>query len=1207
MRPKLLEIEGLQSFTEAQTIDFDTLGESGLFGIFGPTGSGKSTILDAITFALYGRVKRAEGGTQGIINSKCSKVRVAFTFELSRNGTRTCYRVERTYQRKKGSANACEPKVVRLIELTEDGDVPLCDKATEVSSKIRELLGLNSEDFTRAVVIPQNSFQEFLMLSNSDRRGMLERIFYLEEYGRQLTDKISKRIGGLKSRMDVLTGELAGYADASPEALEEAKRALEAAVQARDAAMKELEGMEAAFCQAKEVWGLVCDICDIDGKLDEHRTKEQEISVKRQRLERAVKADGLAAVISQTRALGTKLDDTNARLKDVLAELPGVSRDLTDAKNGYERVRREAAAEKPRLVEQRTRLNDALGIKNEISSLSARMEALKLSASEIAVAADKKSKEIKGAVGDHDLLKKRLDELSLKAESLRTKPEYRREIQEGVTLENEIAALDKNRKLLQEKKDAVTKTIGMLEKKLAAVRDEIAEIRKAQEELAAGLQDHAGKKPGDRTSVLKMIDRVRMAQNVYQMMLNKRNEIEQCRSKYDGHRTALKETEARCRELEEAKKAAEDVCEKRRFELEQCIRELDRHSAYTLSKKLRDGEPCPVCGSVTHPAPAAFDSTEGTEDLEKTADDARSRLADAESGFREAEKAALIAEENLKTRREQLDLAAREMEQKESEYEAERQKLPEKLKELGAEQLRQEIEKADTMVNEKLQAVEVWEREENELKEQKERQNNAAASLRISENGINSELKVNYDNGALLDKELEDLGKKLADLSRRHSELLTKYSVTSAGAELARLSENDRILSLTEAELEKTRKLVDEMRLGIDRSNEELAKLNQEHIKLETDIRSIASQIGEKEARLAELTGGTDIDEGIRSIDERLSRMDSEEKEYAQRLERLEKLNYELSTKKSMLSNQLNIFTEDLQRESAKLADSLAEKGFSGPEEAEASILGAEAKKELKDAIDQFDQVLFNLTAQRQMLERKLGTRTITQEEWERTERSYTELSERAKNCVSACEVARSRYSSIEEKHQRWVGIKKEYDEVSHKYGLFDQIQRLLSAKRGKENSFIDYIAEERLRYVAANASTTLDEITGHKYAIELDAESGFIIRDNANGGIHRMVASLSGGETFLTSLSLALALSEQIQLKGQSPLEFFFLDEGFGTLDHELLDTVLDSLERLSSKQRVIGVISHVPELRARIGRRLIVTPPNFAGDGSRVTIEKA
>jgi exonuclease SbcC len=156
-------------------------------------------------------------------------------------------------------------------------------------------------------------------------------------------------------------------------------------------------------------------------------------------------------------------------------------------------------------------------------------------------------------------------------------------------------------------------------------------------------------------------------------------------------------------------------------------------------------------------------------------------------------------------------------------------------------------------------------------------------------------------------------------------------------------------------------------------------------------------------------------------------------------------------------------------------------------------------------------------------------------------------------------------------------------------------------------NSFIDFVAEERLRYIAREASEILGVLTKYKYALELDPDIGFIIRDNANGGVHRMVTSLSGGETFITSLSLALALSKQIQLKGQSPLEFFFLDEGFGTLDRNLLDIVIDSLQRLSTTDRVIGLISHVPELKNRIARRLIVEPPTADGMGSRISIEKA
>ena len=90
---------------------------------------------------------------------------------------------------------------------------------------------------------------------------------------------------------------------------------------------------------------------------------------------------------------------------------------------------------------------------------------------------------------------------------------------------------------------------------------------------------------------------------------------------------------------------------------------------------------------------------------------------------------------------------------------------------------------------------------------------------------------------------------------------------------------------------------------------------------------------------------------------------------------------------------------------------------------------------------------------------------------------------------------------------------------------------------------------------------------------------------------MRRSSDTLSGGETFLVSLALALALSSQIQLKGSAPLEFFFLDEGFGSLDSELLDTVMTSLEKLHSNNLSVGIISHVEELKSRVPMKLVVS----------------
>lgn len=131
--------------------------------------------------------------------------------------------------------------------------------------------------------------------------------------------------------------------------------------------------------------------------------------------------------------------------------------------------------------------------------------------------------------------------------------------------------------------------------------------------------------------------------------------------------------------------------------------------------------------------------------------------------------------------------------------------------------------------------------------------------------------------------------------------------------------------------------------------------------------------------------------------------------------------------------------------------------------------------------------------------------------------------------------------------------------------------------------------------------------MTGSSYGLETDGSGMFIIRDYKNGGVSRPASTLSGGETFMASLALALALSSQIQMKGAAPLEFFFLDEGFGTLDETCLDVVMESLEKIRNRQRSVGIITHVEDIKARIPMHLLVEPARMGEGGSRVHIEEA
>lgn len=206
MKPISLTISGLNSFIEPVEIDFALLTEKGVFGIFGPTGSGKSTILDAITLALYGDIPR---NTKNYINANSKSAIVSFDFQISGKETKR-YKVEREFRRESGGQNARTHKA-RLIDLTEN--VILEEKASAINEKCSSIIGLSKEDFGRTVVLPQGKFSEFLKLEGSKKREMLERLFNLEQYGDELITKVNKQSQQLKSQKDNLEGYLASYVD----------------------------------------------------------------------------------------------------------------------------------------------------------------------------------------------------------------------------------------------------------------------------------------------------------------------------------------------------------------------------------------------------------------------------------------------------------------------------------------------------------------------------------------------------------------------------------------------------------------------------------------------------------------------------------------------------------------------------------------------------------------------------------------------------------------------------------------------------------------------------------------------------------------------------------------------------------------------------------------------------------------------------------
>jgi exonuclease SbcC len=153
-----------------------------------------------------------------------------------------------------------------------------------------------------------------------------------------------------------------------------------------------------------------------------------------------------------------------------------------------------------------------------------------------------------------------------------------------------------------------------------------------------------------------------------------------------------------------------------------------------------------------------------------------------------------------------------------------------------------------------------------------------------------------------------------------------------------------------------------------------------------------------------------------------------------------------------------------------------------------------------------------------------------------------------------------------------------------------------------KQDAIVDFVQAEALHALATEGSKRLKYLSSGRYGLRY-RDDEFFVADGNNGDEQRSVRTLSGGESFLASLALALTLSEQVRALATTQharLDSLFLDEGFGTLDPETLETVIDGIERLGVDGRLVGVISHVRELTDRFHRLEIEKSPR----GSHVRV---
>lgn len=189
MRPLKLTISAFGPFANEQTLDFSQLGENNIFVICGPTGAGKTTVFDAITFALYGDASGALRQSENFKSDYAPLDRLCFV-ELMFEVDGKAYRIKRTPIQKTTKRDGSEKVIPSSIELEYDNTV--LTQAKDVSAKVTEILGLTSDQFRKIVMLPQGEFRKLLSEPSKDKMEVFRRIFSTDIYNtftKQLIEK----------------------------------------------------------------------------------------------------------------------------------------------------------------------------------------------------------------------------------------------------------------------------------------------------------------------------------------------------------------------------------------------------------------------------------------------------------------------------------------------------------------------------------------------------------------------------------------------------------------------------------------------------------------------------------------------------------------------------------------------------------------------------------------------------------------------------------------------------------------------------------------------------------------------------------------------------------------------------------------------------------------------------------------------------------
>lgn len=1095
MRPLKLTMSAFGPYAEREVVDFEKLGEQGLYLITGDTGAGKTTIFDAITYALYGEPS-GDNRELSMFRSKYAAPSTPTFVELTFAYTGKRYTVRRNpdYERPalRGSGTTTQKAEAALT--FPDGHV--ITKIKDVTNEIINIVGIDRAQFSQIAMIAQGDFQRLLLADTKSRQTIFREIFktgYYMQFQNAVKDealRVQRERENMKSRVEqYISGLACAGDDALKERLDAAKAGKLPMAEVEELAQRLIEmDKERENGAQTEIDKLNLELERISALLAKAEEREKTClsleSAKMRREEQLKAVDSARAALAAETEKTVQRDEYAKALAEAEAELPGyqeLARLQTES-----RAHTASLSEHTRVKERQEQMRDEQS--QELAAWKLELEQL----------------------GQPEADKERLLSTAEKSESRKTALNK---------LAGTLADYQKNNALIEP-----------MEKKCAEISAEYERSQKEQDDCDKAIRELSA----EIAAAEGLEAERRLQQSAHESIgrkLDNLNRLCENNQRCDEKRAELKrEQERYC----EAAACAEAAAESYRRDNKAFMDE----QAGLLAQSLSDGQPCPVCGAVHHPRPAQITPGAPTEaELEAAKQRAETARSAAAEISRKAGSIKAALEELEKHLLEELSpyAAAPQIEQAESLISAAKAQAEAERTEIS-----EIIETLDEKITQREALVKTLDAKTQEYKELKA----GTAKLREMNESWEIDRCTLYDRQEQLEARLRvELAEVLGACEIGSAEERLKAELAEMDTEMSRIAalqeENERRLS-RKAQLK-----------------EQIPRREQEIKTLDADIQQTTALIAADNIKLESLT---------EQIDARRSSLRCADEEQA---------------KLEIAKLRAGIERMDKARAAAETALRTCETQLANTE---ASIESFEMLLADSEAVD--------AAAQQQLKEELTQRRSTAADEQKRIHANLTANETALKNMRE-----KSADLTKVEKKSAWI---KE---------LSDTVNGNLS---GKEKIALEtYVQTSFFEQIIRRANIRLLVMTGGQYELKRrqeaenrQSQSGLELDvvDHYNG-TERSVKSLSGGESFMASLSLALGLSDEIQSSaGGIELDAMFVDEGFGSLDDEALEQAIRALAGLTDGNRLVGIISHVSGLKEKIDRQIVVSKDRSSGSHVRI-----